>query len=79
MANSIRYGGFILANNTGKQIKITPDPKRIAALTDIEPPTNRKDLESYLGLVKVLHRWTPAMAEATESMRELLKKDVEFL
>ena len=54
------------------------DPKKVKAITEMGPPKNLQDLQSFLGLVNYLNRFSPRLAELTAPLRELCKKGVIF-
>ena len=54
------------------------DPKKVQAITEMKPPENLQDLQSFLGLVNYLNRFSPALAELTTPLRALCKKDTLF-
>ena len=56
-----------------------PDPKKIAAIQEMEPPRKKQELETLLGMVNYLAKFTTNLAETTAPMRNLLKKDSEFV
>ena len=55
------------------------DPKKIAAIQEMEPPRNKQERETLLEMVNYLAKFTPNLAETTAPMRSLLKKDSEFV
>ena len=42
---------------------ILPLPERISAIRDIPSPTNRSELQRFLGLIKFYHRFLPKIAQ----------------
>ena len=54
------------------------DPKKVQAITEMKPPENLQDLQSFLGLVNYLKRFSPALADLTAPLRTLCKKDTLF-
>ena len=55
---------------------ITPDglnidPKKVEAILSMEAPTGLKDLQSFLGLVKYLNRYSPNLAQIAEPLQRL--------
>ena len=73
-AREVSYFGHVLSDKG-----VQPDPKTIAAIQEIGPPRNKQDLETLLGTVNYLAKFTPNLAETTAPMRSLLKKDSEFV
>ena len=58
---------------------LKPDPCKLAAIKDMEPPKNKSELETILGMVNYLAKFSPNLSTITAPMRQLLSKDVEFL
>ena len=57
---------------------LKPDAEKIKAIQDMPTPTNKKELESFLGMVTYLSKFAPHMSTVTKPLRDLLKKDVPF-
>ena len=58
---------------------LKPDPTKLAAITQMEPPNNKAELATILGMVNYLSRFTPNLAAITAPVRDLMKKDSEFV
>ena len=58
---------------------IKPDPNRIRAIANLPKPTNIKDLQTILGMVNYLHRFTPKLSIISAPLRDLCKKDTVFV
>ena len=56
-----------------------PDPTKLAAITHMEPPNNKAELATILGMANYLSRFAPNLAAITAPMRDLMKKDSEFV
>ena len=54
------------------------DPKKVQAISEMKPPENFQDLQSFLGLVNYLNRFSPALADLTAALRALCKQDTLF-
>ena len=67
---------FFGGNLTPSGYKV--DPVKVQAITEMKPPQNLQDLQSYLGLVNYLNRFSPTLAELTAPLRALCKKDTLF-
>ena len=52
------------------------DDKKISAIQNMAPPENRKDLQSFLGLVNYLARYSGRLASITAPLHDLTKKDI---
>lgn len=57
---------------------INADPAKVSALESATPPSNVKELRSFLGLCTYVSRFIPNFSEKTATLRELLKKEVKF-
>ena len=58
---------------------LKPDPKKVKAIENMPPPTNKKELQTVLGMITYLAKFAPQLSEATKPMRDLLKEDIEFV
>lgn len=58
---------------------VQPDPKNVAAIQELEPPKNRQELETLLGMVNYGAKFTPNLAKTTAPMRNLLKDNSEIV
>ena len=67
---------FFGHNLTPEGLKI--DPKKVEAILSMEAPTNIKDLQSFLGLVKYLNRFSANLAQFAEPLQRLCKKDAVY-
>ncbi|KAL1268833.1 hypothetical protein QQF64_034196 [Cirrhinus molitorella] len=57
---------------------IKPDQKKIKATKEMEPPQNKSELETILGMINYLSRFAPRLAEINASLRHMLKQGNEF-
>ena len=53
-----------------------PSDTKVKAITEMPKPTTLKDLQTFLGMVQYLSKFSPRIAEITEPLRELMKKHV---
>ncbi|KAK2185169.1 hypothetical protein NP493_244g02014 [Ridgeia piscesae] len=67
------FGNYLSSNG------LEPDPDKIAAIVDMTPPTYAQELQSFLGMVNYLSRYTPDLATTTAPLRDLTKKDIIFV
>ena len=58
---------------------IEPDPDKVKAITDMRPPENLTELQSLLAMAKHLGSFTPKLSATTGPMRDLTKKDIDFI
>ena len=55
-----------------------PDQTRVQEINDLPSPTNKQELQSFLGMLQYLSPLIPNMSDHTAPLRSLLKKDAEF-
>ena len=58
---------------------VKPDPRKIEAIQNLPEPKSEPLLQSFLGIVNYLSRFSPNIAKMTINLRALLKKENEFL
>lgn len=58
---------------------VKPDNGKVAAIQNMQPPEDVKSLQSFLGLVNYLTRYSAYLATITSPLRELTKKDVAYV
>ena len=57
---------------------LRPDPEKIRAVQEMQPPQNTKELKSFLGFIQYLAKFMPNMASESAPLRELLEKQVAW-
>ena len=57
---------------------LSPDPKRIAAVKRMNLHRDVETMRSFLGLVNYLYRFSPCLAELSDSLTEICRQNVEF-
>ena len=57
---------------------LSPDPKKIAAVKQMELPQDMEMMRSFLGLVNYLNRFSPCLAELSEPLRQICRQNMEF-
>ena len=72
--DSISFYGVTLSSEGMK-----PDPKKIDAIKNLPEPKTEALLQSFLGIVNYLSRFSPNIAKMTNNLRSLLKKLTEFI
>ena len=55
------------------------DPKKCSAIVDMPMPTNKTELQGFLGMLNYIGKFIPNLSQVTQPLRILLKKDLEFL
>ena len=63
----------------GKPPLIGPDPSRVEKLANMQPPSNVKQVWSFLGLVNQLGKYSSDYAMIMTKIRTLLKQGVKFI
>ena len=58
---------------------IHPDPGKVAAVKQMNAPTDVKELRRFLGMVNQLAKFTPQLSDATKPLRELLSSKNQWL
>ena len=57
---------------------IQPQPEKIEAISQMEPPTTVKGVQSFMGMVNYYRQFIPNMAEISAPLTNLTKKYVRF-
>lgn len=70
----IKYLGFIIS---GQGVKI--DPQKVNAITEISSLTSKEEVHRFLGMLTYVGKFLPNLSTETVLLRELLKKDNEFI
>lgn len=68
------YLGFVVS-----AVGIRADPKSVDAIKQYPVPENIADVRQFLGMVNYMSRFIPKVADKTKSVRELLRKDNQFV
>jgi hypothetical protein len=69
----IRFLGHIV-DSSG----LHADPGKTQAINEFPTPTNLTELQRFMGMVNQLGKFVPSLAEITEPMRQLLRKDTAW-
>lgn len=75
---------FLLDNITylGRRISsqgVLPDESGVAAVKDIKPPTNIKELEAFMGKANYYHNFVPNFSSIAAPINKLRKKNTPFV
>ena len=70
--------GLITVNIDDVNSKKVPAEDKLQAIKNIQTPQNAKELQTLLGMVNYLNRFSVQLAEMTAPLRELLKKNIHF-
>ena len=71
--SSLTYFGHLITAEG-----IQPDPERVRALVELEPPTNVGGLRTILGMFQYLGKFVNNMSTVMKPMTDLLKSDVSW-
>ena len=71
--NSIEYLGFIVDGKT-----LRPQDNKVEAISSVSPPSSKKLLRSFLGMVSFYRLFIPDAATYTSGLSDLLRKNIPF-
>ena len=71
--DEISYIGHVL-NKDG----LKPDPNKTKAISEMNRPSNKEELQRFLGMVTYLAKFIPNLSQTAAPLRVLLEKDVEW-
>ena len=69
----VSYLGHILTN-----CGLKPDPKKTIAVKNMPTPTNKEDLQRFLGMVTYISKFIPHFSQVASPLRALLEKDAAW-
>ena len=72
-ATEVKFLGHLISSRG-----IVPDPGIAQKIASFKPPTNRSELESFLGLINFFGRMISRFSETIQPLHQLRRKDVEF-
>ena len=58
---------------------VHPDPQRIADIEEMKTPQNVTQLQEYIGVATYMSSFIAKLSQHTAALRDLVKKDVEFV
>ena len=70
----IEYLGVIISYN-----KVEMDPIKITSITEWPTPTNKKEVQSFVGFTNFHRRFIKGFSHHTQALFDLTKKDVKFV
>lgn len=50
---------------------LKPDPTKVKTIQEIPPPVDKKELQTTLGMINYLAKFTPQLSETTKPIRDL--------
>ena len=57
---------------------IAPDPKKIKAITSMKFPADKETMQSFLGMINFLNRYSPKLADLTDPLCQLCRLHAVF-
>jgi hypothetical protein len=70
----IEYLSVIISHN-----KVEMDPVKIAGVADWPTPSNKKEVQSFVGFVNFYRRFIPGFSHHARALFDLTMKDVRFI
>lgn len=71
---SVKYLGHIVTRHG-----VSPDPSKLAAVHRFPAPRNIQEFRSFMGLTSYFRKFIPNYSVLAAPLRELLKKETNFL
>ena len=72
-AKSVKFLGNLLSKEG-----ISPSPDKVLAIRNVQTPSNKSEVRSFLGMVTYLSKFCQNLSQHTKPLRDLLKENVEF-
>lgn len=72
--STVKYLGLIFSEKG-----VESDPERVKSILALNEPSNKKELQSVLGMANFFCKFVPNMTEVTAPLRQLLKNNVDWL
>jgi len=70
---TIEYLGIIISHN-----RISMDPVKIASVQQWPGPTNKKEVQSFLGFTNFYHRFIKGFSEHAQPLFDLTRNDIKW-
>ena len=74
---SIIFGGVEL-DTSGEEIIFTPQDTKLHEVQNFKAPRTKKELQSFLGVMAMFHRWNPNICKFSMKLSKLNSKGVHF-
>jgi hypothetical protein len=65
--------GYIVSDS-----RISIDPKRVIAIQNIQSPTSKKEIQSFMGKINFVRKFIPEFARMVKPTHNMLKQDRSF-
>ena len=56
-----------------------PDPKKIKAIVKMKQPEKKKEMQTFLGMVQYLQKFTPCLSVLAEPLQDLIKTNSPYI
>ena len=56
-----------------------PDPKKIEAIVKMKQPDNKKEMQTFLGMVQYLQKFTPHLSVLAEPLQDLIQTNSPYI
>ena len=66
---SVEYFGYVFSSQG-----ISPDPRKVEAIRNSQPPSNPNEVRRFLGMVNFCARFIPNLATLAKPLRDLTKQ-----
>ena len=73
-AKEIKYLGSVISYKCRK-----PDPDKVKAIKEMEPPKSKDDVRSVLGLASFYREFIPNLSSIQEPIQKLMEKNAQFV
>lgn len=71
--SSITYVGHTLTDKG-----LQPDIEKVRAVQNMKPPTNKQEVQTFMGFITYLGKFLPNLSEVSAPLRSLTEKDVHW-
>ena len=71
--DEISYIGQVLSKEGLK-----PDPQKVRAITEMNRPQNKEELQRFLGMVTYVAKFIPNFSQISTPLRQLLEKETDW-
>ena len=58
---------------------LSPDPRKVEAISNMPVPSNKTELQGYIGMCNFLSSYVPHLTVRLYSLRQLMAKDSNFI
>ena len=69
--NCLQFLGHVISDKG-----LEPTNEHIQCVIGMPNPTNKKELETFLGMIAYLGKFIPKLSDETASLREIMQQDV---